>query len=189
MEQRGRNLYAAEIGCGAGGNLLALLSWGFETYGYDISEEALREARWWLDSWGTSQLLLKRAVTLEHYVAPSPLWSGSSVPVVIECNGLDLVIDIHTIQHLNEQEHAEMYREIARVLKPGGRFFSVHWSGTQDNAAKIFPDHPELQAYTARTAGVLTESGFRIVYDERIERTYSNLWNNAQWTVTEAVRL
>jgi SAM-dependent methyltransferase len=187
-EQGGSGLYAAEIGCGAGGNLLALLSWGFETYGYDISEEALREARWWLDGWGAARLLLNRGVILEQYAAPEPLWSGNSVPVVIECNGLDLIIDIQTIQHLNEKDHQAMYLEIARVLKPGGRFFSVHWAGTQKNAAKIFPDHPELEAYDLRHGWMLKDSGLKRLYEEHILKTYNQSADEGIWTVIEAMK-
>lgn len=169
----GTGKLAAEIGCGCGGNLAALASYGFYVDGYDISHEALRLAAGHMARWS-----LQDHVSLQYYIAPDPL------PVT---DGFyDLVVDIQCIQHLGEQAHAGVYREIFRTLKSGGRFLSVHWdSGDQE---KLFPQHPELSCVTTtRAMDMLEESGLDVDAASLVGKWYDvNMCGFAAWATIEA---
>lgn len=131
VDRPGLGLTAAEIGCGCGGNLVALAAYGFGVDGYDISQTGLHLAKKHLAWCG-----MGGHVKLVSYAAPDPL------PVT---DGYyNLIVDIQCIQHLNKQDHMAMYQQILRALKPGGLFFTYHWDEGQHEI--LFPDHPELGA-------------------------------------------
>lgn len=158
---------AAEIGCGAGGNLTALMDWGFDTYGYDCSPKAVQLAEEHCHA------------AIDLYTAPQRLPHADA--------SLDLVIDIQCIQHLTDAQHAIMYSEIARVLKPNGFFFSVHWK--MGDQKKIFPAHPELTPTGMTFLGqAMRDHGLTVTSHEEIERSYHSLTSYAKWHVIEAMK-
>ena len=62
----------------------------------------------------------------------------------------DVVVDVMSMQHLDLSGHADAYREIARVLKPGGLFFSYHLgSNTTEMADRTAGD---IDTWTLRNA-------------------------------------
>jgi len=98
-----------EVGCGPGPNLWYLAREGFTVYGIDGSPSAIHQAK----------------LRLEECVG----WHGQVVVGDIKAlpfpdDMFDVVIDIEAVC-CNTFEHAiEIYDEMARVTKPGGRFFA-----------------------------------------------------------------
>jgi SAM-dependent methyltransferase len=101
---------------------------------------------------------------------------------------VDLVADVVTLQHCDTAAHEAMYREIARVLKLGGRFFSVHWIGGE--SARIFPAHPELSQWSneADVVALIERAGLTVTYCERVLKTYHQQRDQGVWAVLEAVK-
>ncbi len=110
-----------EVGCGAGPNLRALQSFGHQVWGVDISTEAFVAAESLPGAYGT--------------VVITPV-SATDLP--FEDEKFDAVCDVQCFQHLAQDELPLAYKEAARVLKPGGRFFEVFLTAGQEN----FPDLP-----------------------------------------------
>lgn len=102
-----------DIGCGSGSNMMMLLKEGFDAIGLDSSTESLRMAKSLCTSWGLN--------------FPT-LVSGSFLNVPLSNDSIDCIIDIVSLQHLNLEETSLALKEISRVLKPKGSFFSYRLS-------------------------------------------------------------
>ena len=88
---------------------------GFDTYGIDSSAKGLDLARQHLrEKWGVS----------------ADLRQGSFTELPYESDYFDTVVDVVSLQHLNLKDSRVAFSEIARVLKPGGAFFSYRLSDT-----------------------------------------------------------
>lgn len=88
-----------DIGCGFGTHLEKLRGLG-ELYGIDITEELLEK--------------IKKSYPYIHFVrAPA-----EAIP--FDDNFFDLIFSIEVVEHLKEPEI--MFKEVRRVLKPGGYF-------------------------------------------------------------------
>jgi len=121
-ENLGQNnpLRILEIGCGTGMTLtyLAALSNRYELHGLDFSNTML------------SQAGQKRAVL------DNPFWiaQGDSFELPFRENVFDVVYSTRFIHQFNHDDKKKIYREMLRVLKPGGlvinEFYSRHskWS-------------------------------------------------------------
>lgn len=175
-ERKGHNLSAIDIGCGVGGNLLALAEWGFFCLGLECSSEALKLARTHIQGKGVAY-----SVNFVRYVAPDTIRYPAT--------SAELVIDVQTIQHLGVQDHEKMYQEIRRILSPGGVFFSIHWVGSVSDLPHIFPQHPELSLWQSSTTvrSLIEESGLSVRYHEIISKTYKD--KVGRWAVLEAVKV
>lgn len=92
-----------EIGCGFG-DLLVFLERDFETWGIDISKDAIKQAKKRLS---TSTLLVGN-------ITNRSLFPKQSFDIVIAC---------HVLEHLEDPE--KVIRMISSVLKPGGVLFAV----------------------------------------------------------------
>ena len=180
LYERCKDLNAAEIGCGNGRNLPALFKYGFGFCATDASVDGLRLARQVLED----QLEgLSLCVSLIQHALPSPLpWPDGR---------LDLVVDCQTTQHLSWLERADAYKEVVRVLKRGGRFWMMCWSGTAHAANRIYGGcYPELDYVTTdELIAVLVESGLKPSLPIRTTRTYPELGGvHGEWMVVEAVK-
>lgn len=176
IERKGTGLTAIDIGCGVGGNVIALGDWGFFTLALECSAEALKLARKHVDRKGIGHM-----VNFLHYRAPACIKYPS--------NSVNLVIDIQTIQHLNEDDHVKMYHEIRRALLPGGRFFSIHWIGDPSDRGDIFPVHPELNLWQSygTVKCIIEEAGLAVEYLEILMKTYKD--KTGRWAIIEAVKI
>lgn len=175
-----RGMTALDLGCGVAGNTIALTALGFHVDGCDSSAAALKEADQYMKQWYLPNALGRVAFWQHQLPDELPVLSDS----------LDLVIDVQTIQHLNEPQHGLMYKEIERVLKPGGRFFSMHWSGTRRNAQEIFPAHPELCHEREQRIGCMIQesTSLNVTYDEYTSRTYGSGVYVGEWNIVAAVK-
>jgi ubiquinone/menaquinone biosynthesis C-methylase UbiE len=173
-----RNLVRVlEVGCGSGANLWMLCKEGFDTYGLDSSREGLELARRHLkDKWGVA----------------ANLQVGSFTSLPYEDGFFDIVVDTYSLEVLTLSDSAVALREIARVLKPGGSFFSYRLSdhstmyaavserldsATVANVPTGFPlaNNGPLCFWSPSLARQMYEQGgLRLTSVERVGRTYEN---------------
>lgn len=108
-----RNKKALEVGCGSGANLWMLAKEGFDTYGVDGSEEAIKLA--------DKHLRAKWNVEAK-------LSTGFFHELPYESEMFDIVVDVVSLQHLDLEMSQHALREIMRVLVDGGLFYSYRLS-------------------------------------------------------------
>lgn len=109
-----------EIGCGVGNNIIPVAKLGFETYGIDISNYAILEAK-------------KRS---QQENVKIKLVSGNIEKLPYESNFFNFVIDRSVLTCTTPKVITRSLDEILRVLKPGGIFMAFDWFGT---------NHPDLK--------------------------------------------
>ena len=175
----GAGKHALELGCGTGCNLLALTAYGFFAHGVDASDEACLLAQEYVGSMvdGKAQFRVSRLAL------PDTLhWSTAS---------MDLVVDCQTIQHLSWLDRSDTYKEVARVLKPTGKFWTMCWSGPAKAANSIYGGcYPELD-YMLLTdiLDVLGENGLQGSFPVIVTRTYPEHGGiQGEWMIVEAVK-
>jgi SAM-dependent methyltransferase len=167
-----------ELGCGSGANLWMIAREGFDAYGIDLSDEAIKLCRLMLESWGVRAWLTTGSM--------------SDLPYPPEI--FDAVVDVFSANCLNESGFASCLDEVARVTKPGGYFFSYSPSKNSEAFKNFLPaakiDESTLDGIVRPTspfsgnsyafrfisqddyALALSERGFAVTSNERIGRTY-----------------
>jgi ubiquinone/menaquinone biosynthesis C-methylase UbiE len=112
MQQR-QSIRVLEIGSGSGANLWMIAKEGLQAYGLDSSETGLDLARTHLaEKWGVV----------------ANLKQGSFTALPYEDGFFDALVDVVSMQHLDLADSQAALREIHRVLKPGGEYFSYRLS-------------------------------------------------------------
>ena len=135
---------ALDLGCGAGGNLWALLKMGFEAYGVDPSPAARAVAR---------EVVAER-LGLEP--ATVPVYHGTAEAIPFPDAFFHVLIEVTTVQHVTDQfVRLAVVQECARVLRPGGRLLSVHLLEGTDYTS-VFKGAPPVSL--APTVGALGET-------------------------------
>jgi SAM-dependent methyltransferase len=173
-----------EVGCGSGANLWMIAREGFEAHGLELSAEGLALCREMLASWGVSATLREGDMTAMPYPDAS----------------MDAVLDVFSAYCLDEAGFARFLDETARVLRPGGRFFTY----TPHKASDAFTDHAPARLIDASTldgirrenspyagnlypfrfttneelAGALAARGLRVTSSEQLRRSYRG---GAEW--------
>lgn len=159
----GHNGCALELGCGTGRNLWWLYEYGFDIFGLDSSPAAIATANDYLE--------------LRTGVRPSGLMVATLPTIPALDNTYDLVVDCQTLQHLDpmKSERWTALDEILRVLKPGGLFWSMMFTGTAEDAKKIYEGkYPELGYITERQwLNTLKRSGFHVDPND------ANIWSRS----------
>ncbi len=163
----------ADLGCGAGNNLVLLAAEGFRAVGVDSSEAALARARANLDRWNLDAKLER------HELMHLPFADGS----------VDALIDSMASQHLSMPDHLSAYREAHRVLGTGGALLCVHLAeGTSDYKA-LFSGSPwAWLAPTDKLVAILRQAGFPSVEWDSVVRTYRGRKQRAIYIVAEAMK-
>ncbi|NKX43921.1 methyltransferase domain-containing protein [Roseicyclus persicicus] len=121
-------LSVLDIGCGAGGIDLCLVrdhGAGHVT-GIDVEDGVLERAR-----------TLVAAAGLDRRIGLVRVWPG---PLPFPPGCFDVVFSKDSIVHIPDK--AALMAEVARVLKPGGRFLASDWLIGHDG-----PPSPEMRAY------------------------------------------
>jgi len=170
---------ALDLGCGTGRNSWLLYESGFDVHAIDASGDAVTLARRFVeDRVGLNGITVSRASVQECFIGVSPAT-------------YDLVVDIQTIQHLSWLEKADAFQEIADALKPGGRFFSMHWCGLAADAHLIYGGaYPELDFMTGQELQqLMMDSGLKpSARPYLVTRNYPDLRASASWLILEAVK-
>jgi SAM-dependent methyltransferase len=167
-----------EVGCGSGANLWMIAREGFAAHGIDISAEGLRLCREMLAGWGAE------AELCHSDMAALPFADGT----------LAAVVDVFSAYCLDEAGMSRFLDEVARVLRPGGRFFTY----TPSKLSEAFTNHapstlidgstlsaierptspftgnhyPFRFATNAELEAALVSRGFAITMSERVARSY-----------------
>ena len=96
-----------DVGCGDGARTLANLPAG--RVGLDVSRRGLELAR--------------------ETVAGAPLVQGEMSALPFAADRFDGVTAYHAVFHVDRERHPDVYREFARVVRPGGRVLMTLPSG------------------------------------------------------------
>ncbi len=104
---------AVDLGCGAGNYAVWLAKQGFDVTGLDISIEAIKKAR---------DLAAQAGVTCRFEAAD--LIGDVSAYV----SAFDLAIDWEVLHHVFPEERERFIRNVHRMLKAGGTYFSLCFS-------------------------------------------------------------
>jgi ubiquinone/menaquinone biosynthesis C-methylase UbiE len=177
-----------EVGCGTGANLWYVAREGFAAYGIDGSSTALRICRDRMD-------------------AEVPGWKGALTTgdvcnLAWEDEFFDAVIDNECIYANQYDDARKIYKEIHRVLKPGGKLFSKTFaSGSEGDGTGTKVGHNAWLAAKGPLAGkgvsrFTAESEFdglltplKIVSIERVSRSEANRSAEvAEWVINAEKR-
>jgi len=96
-----------DLGCGIGRNMIPLIEDGFELSGVDESKEAIK--------------ILKSKIKNKSLVAK--LKNSKFQNLSFPDNHFDAVISVQTLNHGYEADIIQGFKELFRVLKPGGIIF------------------------------------------------------------------
>ena len=103
-----KNIKILEVGSGGGGNIWMISKEGFKTFGIDISDVSVR--------------LLEKSLSKRKLKAKISI--GDMTKLKFKDNTFDCIIDIFSSCSLNRKESFLFYKELGRVLKTKGKFFS-----------------------------------------------------------------
>jgi SAM-dependent methyltransferase len=101
-----------DAGCGSGRNLVYLLRTGYEVFGIDESEDAIRQVR-------------QLASTLAPHLSPDNFRTEPVEQSSFPNENFDVVVSSAVLHFARSEEHWQaMLHEMWRVLRPGGLFFA-----------------------------------------------------------------
>ena len=163
------------MGCGTGANIRLLIEEGFDVYGLDFSDQAIR----------ICERLYPDAV---YSVADmmNPPFPDSK---------FDCVVDVFSTFCLDEKGFSIFLSEVKRILKRGGHFFSYTPSKASDAWNNYLPakriDNSTLDGIRRDTSPYygnfynyrfieesdikkICDKSFELVYSEKVGRTYRN---------------
>lgn len=122
-QQRARGR-ALDVGCGWGNNLRFLLGEGYDAYGIDFAQSAIDGIQAEFGDRVSCQNMARTSWPDKHF---------------------DFAIDRCSLQHNPVQELPALFGEIARVLKPGGRLYSVMRRSGDDGFIHAAPTEAQLR--------------------------------------------
>jgi len=189
-----------ELGSGSCSNLWAVAKMGFDAYGIDLADECIELGHKMLEKWGTKANLSAMDMTKLDF----------------KDNEFDCVFDVFSMYSINYDGFEKCIKEISRILKPGGRFFSYHPSTGSDAFINYFPAE-KIDEYTLNEIkredspyyphkcpfrfvekydfkAKLEEAGFEVNYLETVTKTYSqfhiqnNKKENMEFVIIEAIK-
>lgn len=189
-----KSIRVLELGCGSGANLWMIAKEGFDTFGIDISKQAIDLAESMLNHWDANATLIK----------------GSFEELPFEDNYFDVIVDVFSTNCLTQAAFENCLQQVARCLKPSGAFFSY----TPSSASDAFKNHHPAklidswtlngvyretspfcgQAYPFRFttpehySKLLAENEINVDYIETVGRTYNNLTEYFEFVVVSGTK-
>lgn len=172
-----------ELGCGTGANLWFLAREGFSVHGIDIAQSAITQAAERLDQ--------------ECAGWRGKLVVGDMVELPFEDDMFDAVIDVEAVYANPFTKSQVIYREAARVCKPGGFLYSRTFAqgcwgdgtGRKAGHQAWFPTEGPfagmgLSRFTDQQDISELVAGFRVTELELISRTVNQLKNEIrEWII------
>lgn len=148
--------HALDIGCGAGLPVSRDLAKRFAVTGVDISGEQIRRAR--------------------QNVPHATFIHSDIMAVDFPVASFDVVVSFFAIFHLPRGEHARLFQNIARWLKPGGYFMASLADGEEEcsiekdfHGVEMYWSYFDMASYRA----MLQNAGFEIVRTSILGHGYS----------------
>lgn len=183
-----------EVGCGACANLWMLAREGFRAYGLDLSEKSISLGREILKEWN----------------APAELFVGTMRELPLSTGMFDAVVDVFSSYCLTQTEFEAYCEEVARVLKPGGWYFSF----TPSKNVNSYKQADPKDMIDANTLSGITDSsepfygnfypfrfmapldaqkdlqrvGLDLQRTETTHRSYRGMSRSFEWLVLDAVK-
>jgi len=112
-----------DVGCGAGSSVWYLAREGFSVAGIDGSKVAMERLR----------------IRLEEDKLEAFLGCGDITQLDFKENYFDCIIDISSLCYIPDDKIKDMMSKLHKVLKPGGRFFSI--APTEDCSKDVFNEN------------------------------------------------
>jgi SAM-dependent methyltransferase len=139
-----------DVGCGDGKRTLARLG-DARAVGLDFSRRGLDLAR--------------------GNVPGAALVQGDMVDIPIADGSVDGITAYHAVFHVDRDRHTDVYREFARVLRPGGRVLMTVGTSASEQVrsgwmgGRMFFSTPGRE----RTLAQLREVGFELAWDRHVD--------------------
>ncbi len=182
-----------ETGCGTSGNLKMISKEGFSAYGIDISSEAIK--------------LSKKTLGKEKLECNLIVGDFTSMPY--KNKNFSCVVDIFSSCCLDKKKGAKYIKEISRILKKNGKFFSYFPSKKSDmfktHYIKTMHDTDTIKSLKRKSAykidhlirfmsmkqycKLLIGNGFKIKYKEELMRTYFSGKEKFYFLVVEGIKV
>lgn len=176
-----------ETGCGISNNLWMISEEGFSTYGIDISDEAINLSK---------KLFKKKRLKGNFSVGDFTQTNYSSA-------FFDCVVDVFSSCSLNKAHGKKYIKEVNRILKKRGKFFSYFPSKKSNmfkfKSKEVFDQDTimclEKSAYSnlplrfmtmKQYCDLLKKNNFKISYKEELMRTYFSGKEKFYFLVIEA---
>jgi 2-polyprenyl-3-methyl-5-hydroxy-6-metoxy-1,4-benzoquinol methylase len=153
-----KSIKILDLGCGGGATTWYLAKEGFDVYGVDGSPSAIKQA---------SDYLRR-----ENHTATLTVMDFVQLDFDDHC--FDAVYDLGAIQHNRIEDIQKIYREILRVLKPQGLFFS----NCINNATSGQEEADEIEQGSFRNLNSLNDNVLVHLFSEDELRTLLNPFDN-----------
>jgi len=141
-----------DVGCGDGARTLANLS-SVEAVGVDIARRPLELAR--------------------ERVPGAHLVQGEMTGLPMADGVADAVTAYHAVFHVDSEDHPAVYREFARVLRPGGYALLTVGSGRTESVRHDWLGTGERMYWSTpgpeRTRSQLREAGFEVEWTRTVD--------------------
>jgi SAM-dependent methyltransferase len=190
-DQRG-STHVLELGSGSCGNLWMVAREGFAAHGIDLAPQAVELGTRMMDFWGTSAELL----------------TGSMDDLPWPDQSFQVVFDVFSSNCLDAASFARCLKEVSRVLKTGGRYFTYTPSKRSDDFLNPGPSlmidsstldgirradavfagnhYPFRFVHPLELAEKLREVDLTVEYSETLGRTYGCGRDYFEFVIVEA---
>ena len=164
--KRRKKIKILELGCGPGANIWYLSREGFDVYGIDGSNIAIKKA--------------KKRLKKENLKATLIL--GDVINIPFKDNFFDLVFDIECLYSNSYLETKKILREVHRVLSPDGLFYSKTFSTKISGLKSAKKLRGEKDTYVSIPKGPLRKEYkiIRLMKESNIKKVYS-IFRNLKW--------
>ncbi|MGZ4055726.1 MAG: class I SAM-dependent methyltransferase [Bacteroidia bacterium] len=144
-----------EVGCGTGANIWYISREGFDAYGIDGSETGISIAKKRLAAEGLKAKLI----------------TGDIISLPYEDNFFDCVLDVECLYANDQNNTTVILKEINRILKPGGKFYSRTFSDKM-NVGKTNNKISDFE-FDSISDGPLEGKGFvRLMNENQLRNLY-----------------
>ncbi len=182
-----------EVGCGPGGNLWMLAFEGFKTYGLDISLTSIQLAK----------------KNLKSKKLKANLQVSDMINLNYRNDYFDVIIDVFSSCHLNQNEGDLFLQKVSSKLKKGGIFFSYFPSKRslmfsskykklidKNTISKILAKNqiysnavmPMRFLYMSEYINLLKKYKFSLIYNETLIKSYKEGKDNFVFNIIEALK-
>lgn len=147
-------LRVLELGCGPGAQLWMLDREGHVAFGVDVSRVALERAR-------------ERLV--EEAQIPR-LVQGIALALPLASSAFEIVLDVEALAYTPRAKMPDAWREVRRVLRPGGSLITIGFSERCDRRLADYLRHPTLLGGD-EIAAIARSAGLRLLDQQVSSRT------------------